>query len=84
MKTATKQERDFHEDATCGACGGPLDSDRIAICHDCFSEADWWREACRREAEIENAGRCLCEVPGCQPFECPKNTLWREPSRDRT
>jgi hypothetical protein len=25
----------FHEDIQCGACGGPLETDRNAICHGC-------------------------------------------------
>ena len=29
--------RHYHDDAICGACGGPLDSCRDAICLDCCS-----------------------------------------------
>ncbi len=32
----------FHSDMTCGACKGPLEDDRTAICHTCAPESQWF------------------------------------------
>jgi hypothetical protein len=36
---------EFHLDARCGSCGGPLQCDRDAICYACAPEATFWELA---------------------------------------
>lgn len=35
---------EYHQDAMCGSCGGPLECHRDAICETCYPEAQWWAE----------------------------------------
>jgi len=32
----------YHPDMKCGACGGPLEDDRTAVCHTCTPESVWF------------------------------------------
>jgi len=41
----SKLETKYHDDMTCGACDGRLETDRSAVCHTCTPESDWFRMA---------------------------------------
>ena len=36
---------DYHESARCGACDGPLEVSRDAVCETCVPEDEWFRLA---------------------------------------
>lgn len=41
----------FQDGEKCGACGGPLEDDRSAVCHTCVPESVWFDWCAAAEAE---------------------------------
>jgi hypothetical protein len=42
-RTITDDDR-FHDEATCGACGGPLECWRDAVCETCVPESAFFEQ----------------------------------------
>ncbi len=45
--------KDYHVDAKCGACGGPLEVTRDAICQACVPEAEFFRDGAAIEEAVQ-------------------------------
>lgn len=49
---------EYHEDAVCGSCGGPLEIHRDAVCETCVPESAYFEvvAACQEAVEAMEGG----------------------------
>jgi hypothetical protein len=47
---------EYHDDAVCGSCGGPLECHRDAICCRCVPDEVWWEQCALAQEAAKAAG----------------------------